>query len=75
MRRERARVGPLPPVRAVDPELGSGVVFCDECPELAIGCLDGAPLCLDCLCAATRRRLSGAGALRRAHPPARAAAC
>jgi len=25
------------------------IVFCDECPELAFGRVDGAPLCLSCM--------------------------
>jgi len=31
------------------------IVFCDECPEFAIGRVDGAPLCLPCMLARLRR--------------------
>jgi hypothetical protein len=31
------------------------IVFCDECPELAFGRVDGAPLCLSCMLARLER--------------------
>lgn len=38
-------------------ESASGLVFCDDCPDLALGRYDGAPLCADCL----RRTLARSG--------------